>query len=59
MNSFYEERICVQFPSGQYVAKKNRTVPILDGKKWKKTGKPLISLGGCNFRKGNNLAFCR
>ncbi len=46
-------------PSGQYVAKKNRTLPILDGKEWERTGKPLISLGGCNFRKGKYLAFCR
>src|SRR5260370_646797 len=46
-------------PNGQYVAKKNRTLPILDGKEWERTGKPLISLGGCNFRKGKYLAFCR
>src|SRR6266481_6464835 len=49
----------VRFPSGQYVAKKNRTRRILDGKEWERTGKPLISLGGCNFRKGNYLRFCR
>src|SRR6266853_1545828 len=48
-----------EIPSGQYVAKKNRTRRIRDGKEWERTGKPLISLGGCNFRKGKYLAFCR
>jgi len=48
-----------QSPSGQYVAKKNRAGRVRDGKEWERTGKPLISLGGCNFRKGKYLAFCR
>src|SRR6266404_6454217 len=49
----------LKFPSGQYVAKNNCTRRIRDGKEWERTGKPLISLGGCNFRKGKYLAFCR
>ena len=28
-------------------------------KEWEATGKPLKSLGGCNFRKGKYLRFCR
>ena len=40
------------------MSKKNRTRRIRDGKEWERTGKPLKSLGGCNCRKGNNLAFC-
>jgi len=29
------------------------------GKEWEGTGKPLILFGGCNFRKGKYLCFCR
>jgi len=29
--------------------RKNRTRRVRDGKEWERTGKPLISLGGCNF----------
>jgi hypothetical protein len=38
------------------VAKNNRTGRVRDGKEREGTGKPLISLGGCNFRKGKYLA---
>ncbi|HCX29955.1 MAG TPA: hypothetical protein DHU55_09345 [Blastocatellia bacterium] len=48
-----------RFPSGQYVAKKSRKLPLADGKEWEGTGKPLKSLDGCNFRKGKYLRFCR
>jgi len=41
------------------VDKNNCTLLVCDGKEWEKTGKPLKSLGGCNFRKGNYLRFCR
>jgi hypothetical protein len=51
-----EER---QNPSGQYVDKNNCKLRVRDGKEWERTGKPLKSLGGCNFRKGNYLRFCR
>jgi len=44
------------FPSGQYVDKNNCTLRVRDGNEWERTGKPLKSLGGCNFRKGNNEA---
>jgi CheY-like chemotaxis protein len=47
------------FSGGQYVDKKTRKLPLPDGKKWEATGKPLKSLGGCNFRKGKYLRFCR
>jgi hypothetical protein len=30
-----------------------------DGKEWERTGNPRFFLGGCNFRKGNYLRFCR
>ncbi|SRR6266480_6138359 len=46
-------------PRGQYVDKNNYTQRVRDGKEWERTGKPLKSLGGCNFRKGNYLRFCR
>ena len=42
-----------------YVDKNNCTRRIRDGKGWEGTGKPSESLGGCNFRKGKYLAFCR
>jgi hypothetical protein len=48
-----------QIPSGQYVDKNNCTLRVRDGNEWERTGKPLRSLGGCNFRKGNYLRFCR
>jgi len=49
----------MKIPSGQYVDKNNYTLRVRDGKEWERTGKPLKSLGGCNFRKGNYLRFCR
>ncbi len=52
-------RFIVIIPSGQYVDKNNCTLPVRDGKEWEGTGKPLKTLGGCNFRKGNYLRFCR
>jgi hypothetical protein len=38
-----------QIPSGQYVDKNNCTRRVRNGKEWERTGKPLKSLGGCNF----------
>ena len=49
----------IKFPSGQYLDKNNCTLRVADGKERERTGKPLKSLGGCNFRKGNYLRFCR
>jgi hypothetical protein len=46
-------------PTGQYVDRNNCTLQVRDDKGWEKPGKPLKSLGGCNFRKGNYLRFCR
>jgi hypothetical protein len=40
------------------VDKNNCTQRVRDGNEWERTGKPLKSLGGCNFRKGNYLRFC-
>jgi hypothetical protein len=39
----------LRIPSGQYVTKNNCTLRVRDGKEWEKIGKPLESLGGCNF----------
>ena len=47
-----------QFP-GQYVSKNNSTRRVRAGKEWERAGKPLIFFGGCNFRKGKYLRFCR
>ena len=55
----YLMRERIDFPSGQYVDKNNCTLRVRDGKEWERTGKPRFLLGGCNFRKGNNLGFCR
>jgi hypothetical protein len=48
-----------EFPNGQYVDKNNCMLRVRDGNEWERTGKPLKPLGGCNFRKGKYLAFCR
>src|SRR5258705_825937 len=47
-----------QFP-GQYVSKNNSMRRVRAGKEWERAGKPLIFFGGCNFRKGKYLRFCR
>jgi hypothetical protein len=52
-----EEKI--KSPSDQYVAKNNCTGRIRDGKESERIGQPLFFFGGCNFRKGNYLRFCR
>ena len=49
----------LQDPKWQCVDKNNCTLPVRDGKEGERTGKSLRSLGGCNFRQGNYLRFCR
>jgi hypothetical protein len=48
-----------QLPTGQYVTKNNSTWRVGNGKEWERTGKLQYLFGGCNFRKGKYLAFCR